>query len=97
MNTLAAGEEQQVPSATQSMSKTVRPPASGWIRHTDLARASGAGLLSTPDRHNVLHELSQVRVLLVWLRSNAFWLGSSTLLLHDRWQSQIHVRSTSRL
>lgn len=62
-----AGEKQQL-SATKSMSTSAGPPASGWIRNTDLARASGsAGLLSTSNRHKILHELSQVRVLL-WLR-----------------------------
>lgn len=64
----SAGEEQQLsPSATKSISEPIGPPACGWIRNTDLARASGAGLISTSDRHKVLRELSQVRVLL-WLR-----------------------------
>lgn len=56
----SAGEEQQL-SPSSTMSKTVGPPASGWIRNTDLVDYAG---LSTPDRHKVLRELSQVGVLL---------------------------------
>lgn len=61
------GEGQQLPPpATKSLMPESIVPPTGWIRNTDLARASGAGL-STLDRHKVLRELSQVRVL-PWLR-----------------------------
>ncbi|CAN0393267.1 unnamed protein product [Ectocarpus sp. 12 AP-2014] len=37
------------------------PPSAGWIRNTDLYRATGGRKLRKADRHKVLGELSQVR------------------------------------
>lgn len=74
---------------------------SGWIRSTDLYRATQGGQqLSTADRHKVVRELSQVRAPSVWFfavssRIRAIHRSSPRQILPPKGAGKVRHNSTA--